>query len=161
MLSIVVIFFLLSISTWLIKYFAERELRQKNQEIEILRRRGSDFVANVSHELRTPLTSIKGYTETLRSVITKDPAKAMEFLSRIEENTERLSLLINDILELSRIEQPNFYLEKKSFKIAPLLDELRERFAFSLSSRKQILMVDNKADFLIGDRWLVDQALSN
>lgn len=63
----------------------------------------SEFVANVSHELKTPLTSIKGFAETLRYV--KDEDKRERFLNIINDESERLTRLINDILTLSNIEQ--------------------------------------------------------
>ena len=63
----------------------------------------SQFVTNVSHELKTPLTSIKGFAETLRFV--KDEDKKNKFLDIIDEEVERLTRLINDILTLSNIEQ--------------------------------------------------------
>lgn len=63
----------------------------------------SQFVANVSHELKTPLTSIKGFSETLKYV--QDEATRIKFLDIINEESERLTRLINDILTLSSIEQ--------------------------------------------------------
>lgn len=65
----------------------------------------SQFVANVSHELKTPLTSIKGFSETLRFV--DDDVTKNKFLDIIDKETERLTLLINDILILSNIENMN------------------------------------------------------
>ncbi|HEY5593897.1 MAG TPA: ATP-binding protein [Nitrospiria bacterium] len=64
----------------------------------------SDFVSKVSHELRTPLTSIKGFTEILLSYQDVDHKTQQEFISIIHEESERLTRLINDILDLSKIE---------------------------------------------------------
>jgi len=64
-----------------------------------------EFVANVSHELKTPITSIKGFVETLREGAVKNPQEAAQFLDIIEKHTNRLNAIINDLLELSRIEQ--------------------------------------------------------
>ncbi len=63
----------------------------------------SQFVANVSHELKTPLTSIIGFSETLKDV--EDPVLRIKFLNIINDEAQRLTRLINDILSLSRIEQ--------------------------------------------------------
>ncbi|MDD5772357.1 MAG: ATP-binding protein [bacterium] len=63
-----------------------------------------DFVANVSHELRTPIASIKGYTETLLDGAIEDKNNAKDFLRIIHEDSDRLAKLIDDLLDLSRIE---------------------------------------------------------
>ena len=65
----------------------------------------SDFVSNVSHELRTPLTSIKGSVDNMLDGLTGSlNEKQIRYLTRIKSNTDRLSRLINDLLDLSRIE---------------------------------------------------------
>lgn len=64
----------------------------------------SDFVSKVSHEFRTPLTSIKGFTEILLSYDDVDPKTQKDFIAIIHEESERLTRLINDILDLSKIE---------------------------------------------------------
>jgi two-component system phosphate regulon sensor histidine kinase PhoR len=71
------------------------------RRLESLRR---DFIANVSHELKTPLSSIKAYTETLRNGALRDAETTQKFLGRIEEQSDRLNRLINDMLMLARIE---------------------------------------------------------
>jgi len=63
-----------------------------------------DFVANVSHELKTPITSIKGFLETLKEGGLNDPENAERFLDIIIKHTDRLSMIIEDLLSLSRIE---------------------------------------------------------
>jgi len=72
-------------------------------DIKRLENMRSEFVANVSHELKTPLTSIKGFAETLRYV--EDKEKREKFLDIIDDEADRLTRLINDILILSHIEQ--------------------------------------------------------
>lgn len=64
----------------------------------------TEFVSNVTHELKTPLTSIRGFAETLRNGAIKDPKIALKFLEIIDIEAERLTMLINDILQLSEIE---------------------------------------------------------
>ncbi len=139
----------------------QNQILERENEISAWKRHGSEFVANISHELKTPLTSIKGYTETLKTAIERDPSRALEFLTRIEENTDRLSRLISDILELSRIEQPNVYLERVEFSLADLFNEIRDRFQFRLNQRQQILTFSAELANIRADRWLLEQALSN
>lgn len=67
-----------------------------------------DFVANVSHELRTPITSIKGFSETLLDGAYKDEKMLLSFLEIIYQESNRLQMLIQDLLELSKIEQHGF-----------------------------------------------------
>ncbi len=76
-------------------------LFEQTQKLDQLK---SDFVSKVSHELRTPLTSIKGFAEILLSYQDVDPKTQREFISIIHEESERLTRLINDILDLSKIE---------------------------------------------------------
>lgn len=64
-----------------------------------------DFATNVSHEIKTPLTAIKGFVETLQSGAIKEPDKAQRFLDIIEKHVDRLNAVVNDLMELSRLEQ--------------------------------------------------------
>ncbi len=73
-------------------------------EVKYLENLRSEFVANVSHELKTPLTAIKSYTETLLQGAVDDPKANRQFLQKIEKNVGNLSALIDDILEISRLE---------------------------------------------------------
>lgn len=93
----------------------------------------SDFVANVSHELRTPLTSIRGFAETLLDGAIEDPKVARQFLDIMNAETERLSRLIDELLNLSKIEDrktvPNIQLLK--------IKDLIQRSVAILKSRAQ------------------------
>jgi two-component system phosphate regulon sensor histidine kinase PhoR len=73
-------------------------------ELRRLEKIRQDFVANVSHELRTPIASIKGYAETLLEGALEDKDNAKEFISIIYHDSNRLATLINDLLDLSKIE---------------------------------------------------------
>ncbi len=82
-------------------------------EIRYLEKVRRDFIANVSHELRTPVTSVKGYAETLLDGALEDKTTAREFTEIIDREAGRLSRLITELFELSRLEsqQVNFELE--------------------------------------------------
>ena len=82
--------------------------RTEIRRLETMRR---DFVANVSHELKTPLTAIKGYVETLLEYGFSDTATAGTFLDRIAVNTDRLTVLVTDILALSKLDSGQNMLE--------------------------------------------------
>ena len=90
-----------------------------------------DFVANVSHELRTPLTSIKGYVEALLDGGKDDPDTAINFLNIILKQSDRLNLILEDLLELSKIESG-----RVSFKADPL--DLRNVIERTLSMIKPL-----------------------
>lgn len=64
----------------------------------------SEFVANASHELKTPITSIGGFAELLAAGVVKEPDKVQDYLLRIKSETQRMALLIEDILQLARLE---------------------------------------------------------
>jgi two-component system phosphate regulon sensor histidine kinase PhoR len=85
------------------------------RRLEKIRR---DFVANVSHELRTPIANIKGFSETLINGAINDTANVEDFLNIIQTEADRLSALINDLLDLSKIEsgQLDVRLDYKSLK---------------------------------------------
>lgn len=72
------------------------------RRLEIMRR---DFVANVSHEIKTPLTAVKGYVETLRQDGFDDPDQTHRFLAIVSKHVDRLNAIVDDLLNLSRIEQ--------------------------------------------------------
>jgi two-component system sensor histidine kinase SenX3 len=80
-----------------VQYFDPDELRRVNK----IRR---DFVANVSHELKTPATSLRLLAESLEETIDEDPVQARFFAAQLKRETERLSQLITDLLDLARLE---------------------------------------------------------
>ena len=124
----------------------------------------SEFAANVSHELRTPITNIKGYVETMLQVDVTDPAQSRRFLEIVHRNTVRLSGIVEDILTLAFLEEPE---AKQTLVKLPLDAEEVVRQVIedlgSVASAKKMTLIAN-ADIsmrILGNRSLVEQALAN
>ncbi|ASF40130.1 PAS domain-containing sensor histidine kinase [Halobacillus halophilus] len=93
-------------------------------ELKQLEQMRKDFVANVSHELKTPITSIRGFSETLLDGAMKDEAMLEQFLHIILKESGRLQSLIQDLLELSKLEREDFNLNIEQVNIQRLLSDL-------------------------------------
>lgn len=101
--------------------YAAKEISQ----IDSLQR---DLIANVSHDLRTPLTMVKAYAEMIRDLSGDNPAKREEHLNVIIEETDRLAMLVQDMLDLSKLESGGMQLSYSDFGIRAKLDEILERY---------------------------------
>jgi signal transduction histidine kinase len=101
----------------------ERELKQLNHRLETATRHKSEFLANMSHELRTPLNAIIGFTRIVQRR-TRDyiPEKQAENLEKVLISGEHLLALINDILDLSKIEAGRIEVQPSRFQLPPVLD---------------------------------------
>jgi two-component system phosphate regulon sensor histidine kinase PhoR len=91
-------------------------------ELRRLEKIRKDFVANVSHELRTPLTAIKGYVEALLDGGKDDPKTSTDFLEIILKQSERLNLIIEDLLELSKIESGQVLFKHEPFHVQNVIE---------------------------------------
>lgn len=87
-----------------------------------------DLIANVSHDLRTPLTMLKAYAEMIRDLSGNNPQKRNEHLEIIIEETDRLAQLVNDMLDLSKLEDGNQQLNYTEFNIRILLEDIVARY---------------------------------
>ncbi len=87
-----------------------------------------DLIANASHDLRTPLTMLKAYAEMIRDLSGDNPVKRAEHLQVIIEETDRLTALVNDILDLSKYENGKMKLERSEFDMEDRLTEIVERY---------------------------------
>lgn len=94
------------------------------RRLEIIRR---DFVSNVSHELRTPLAAMKALSETLEEGALEDPPAARRFLLRMENEIDNLTQLVQELLELSRIESGKVPLKQKIIQPAELVERAFDR----------------------------------
>jgi len=103
------------------------------QHLKQMRR---DFVANVSHEMRTPLTVINGYVEMLREDKNSANSESQEMLARIDEQSARLQSIVDDLLQLSRLESARSETINETINVSALLDTIIED-ARELSGKQQ------------------------
>jgi signal transduction histidine kinase len=105
------------------------ELERANSELRRLDELKSDFVAMVSHELRSPLTSILGYCSTMvRHWDRVDDERKRSFIDIIERQSRRLSGLVNDLLEMSRIESGHLETTLQPLALRPVLDDIAAEY---------------------------------
>lgn len=121
------------------------QLEQKAQEADAANRAKSEFLANMSHELRTPLNAILGFTQLL----TRDTAintAQMEYVEIIGRSGEHLLALINDVLEMSKIESGRAILNENNFDLFHLLNSLEEMFHLKARSTGLKLLFEQSVD---------------
>ena len=131
------------------------------KELEVMR---TDFIANASHELRTPLTIIKGFSETLvddHDSLTENEKK--RFAKKIKNNADRLHLLVEDLLTLSRLESQPEQLDYSVQALDELLYEVQESYTRRLIKTKQTIEVhiDSEIEPFAFDRHRINQVFDN
>ncbi len=107
--------------------------RTLRQEVELVRLK-SDFVSNVSHELRTPLSLIRMYAETLHLGRIRDPERMQGYYATMLQETERLTRLINNILNFSRMEAGKKQYQMRETDLSALVEKVMEMYAPHLES---------------------------
>lgn len=132
-------------------------------ELKKLEQMRKDFVANVSHELKTPITSIKGFSETLLDGAMNDKETLEYFLSIILKESERLQSLIEDLLDLSKIERQGFKLNMDYVDIHELLEDILIILGAKAKEKEiDLELLKAKRDlFIFGDNPRVKQIFIN
>ncbi|MGI6435755.1 MAG: ATP-binding protein [Syntrophomonadaceae bacterium] len=134
-------------------------LGQQLAQIEQLRK---DLIANVSHELRTPLSLIRGYAETLRDVTGNEPEKRSRQLGIIIDESERLSKIVDDILNLSQLQSGHFQLNKTRFRINDVVHRVTKRYALLSEKTGVDVVVEPSGDAILeADESRIEQVLYN
>lgn len=121
-----------------------------------------DFVANVSHELRTPITSIRGFAETLLDGAFKDEQMLLSFLEIIHEESNRIQILVNDLLDLSKLERHGFMIETMPTKLQDVLARAIELTSAQLEEKSMQFDVNIEKDVrVMGDANRLIQIFTN
>ncbi len=130
------------------------------RRLETMRR---DFVANVSHELRTPVTAIRSAAETLDTALEKDPEAARRFVEIIDRNAERLRELVEDLLDLSRIESQTYKLGFASLELGSVASHVIDLFRERADKKRIRLLADLPAALpkVCVDPKALDHVLTN
>jgi len=122
-----------------------------------------DFISNVSHELRTPLAALKALTETLSEGALDDPPAARRFLEQMDTEVDSLSLMITELLELSRIESGRVPLNKKPTHASKILAPAVERLRLQAERAGLEVLLDCPDDLplIMADSQRLEQVVVN
>ena len=125
-----------------------QQLKELKDKAELSDRLKSAFLANMSHEIRTPLNAIVGFSELM--VYSEDPAEKEEYMSIIQSNNELLLRLINDILDLSKIESGILDRKRETFNLAKVCNELYTMIQPKITNPDVEFQMDNSSP----DCWI-------
>ena len=133
-----------------------KDVLKKNDEIR------RELMANVSHDLKTPLTMIKAYAEMVRDLSYKNPEKRNSDLNIIIDEVDRLNILVNDILELSKLESNIDYLQKEEFDLIGVINTIIHRFnIFSITEDCKFICNYPDSLFIYADKAKIEQVIYN
>lgn len=151
---------------------AEEEVRhwatQRTSEISRLQEQEKfrrEFLSNISHEFKTPLFAVQGYIETLQDgMIEEDPETSIQFLNKASKNIDRLTYLITDLDEISKLETGRITLNVQKFDIIALIVETKEQLEDKAKDHHiqiSLNMKTNSQIFVKADRLKIQQVLVN
>lgn len=130
-------------------------------ERENLAKQKDDFMGIASHELKTPVTSIKAYTQVLQSRFTKaNDAQSAEMLGKMDAQLNKLTSLITDLLDVTKIEQGKLLFKKERFDFNQLLNEVTEEIQRT-ATKHQVLLELDRTVIVRGDRDRIGQVITN
>ena len=141
-----------------------QEIEEKGRQLAIASEHKSQFFANMSHELRTPLNAVLGYAELLiDNLYGEIPEKAKEILGRVQSNGKHLLGLINDVLDLSKIEAGQLTLALEDYSVRAVVDSVIDTTEALAGAKGLALVTDIPEDLPIGrgDERRLMQALLN
>ena len=156
--SLVIIF-----NLYLIQRRRQEELEMSQTEAEARDRAKSAFLSSISHDIRTPMNAIIGYIELARRA-GNDIGKVREYVGKLEASSHHLLALINDVLEMSRIESGRVELEPVPMDISAFLDEAADVFAAQMTEKSIEFSIDRSGvshPFVMCDRSRLNRILLN
>lgn len=142
---------------------AAKELQLLKEQAEAANYLKSSFLANMSHEIRTPLGVITGFVDLLRSS-NISPSDSESYMLAIERNSQQLLRLIDDILDLSKVEAGKLVVEKVEFSLIDILSDIKSTMAFKAKEKGlsfHLKLTENTPEWLISDPIRIRQILLN
>ncbi len=144
---------------------SQRDLRLAKEQAEVASRTKSQFLANMSHELRTPLNAIIGFAEVIEREFfgPVGVAQYASYAADIHRSGQHLLALINDILDLSKVEAGRFEIVEQDFPLAETIDEAKRLLEIRAQKAGLVITSEIAADIgrVYADRKLISQALLN
>lgn len=146
------------------KVIAEQKQRAENEQLraEKSEQFKAQFLANMSHEIRTPMNAISGFTNLLFDA--EDETKRLQYLNAIKKSTDNLLVVINDVLDLSKLEAGKMQLQHQPFRLQDVLNFIYETFELKAAEKKlqwKIQVDDGVPALLYGDAARLTQVLMN
>jgi PAS domain S-box-containing protein len=141
-----------------------QDIEEKGRQLEIANKHKSQFLANMSHELRTPLNAILGYSELiLDSVYGEVPDKIREIVLRLEKNGRHLLGLINDVLDISKIDAGSITLAKSEYSMSDAVQSVMTAVGSLVAEKSLKLVAEVSSDLphAVGDERRTTQVLLN
>lgn len=137
-------------------------LNNAKNEISKVSNLRKDLIANISHDLRTPLTMVKAYAEMIRDLSGDNPQKRNEHVQIIIDESDRLSALVDNLLELSKLESGNMELELTDFSIVDKLNDCMTRYSLLIEQNGYDIKYEPDEDRIItADMQKLDQVIYN
>ena len=144
------------------------DLKAKNEELEILinnkikqEKLKREFVSSVSHELKTPITVITGYAEGLRSNILDSEEDKQYYIDVICEESERMGIMVNDLLYLYKLESNTFKMVKDKINIEDLIKNVIKKHEIILKNKEINITLNLREAYILGDKIRLEQVLNN
>ncbi|PIE86200.1 MAG: hypothetical protein CSA05_01740 [Bacteroidia bacterium] len=141
----------------------KKKIKQAKNEAEKANKIKAEFIANMSHEFRTPMNAILGFSEILKNKLTKFP-QYTEYFNNIMSSGKSLLALINDILDLSKIEAGKLQISSVSFSLPRLIDEIKDIFKLKAKQKGIQITAEIAEDFpqyIFADESRMRQVLFN
>ena len=157
--------------TWIAQQALEKKVEERTRqltgaldEVKKISKRKTDFVSSVSHELRTPLTSIKGYASILLAgKLGNVPQEIKERLEKVNRHSDELVHMINDLLDISRIESGRMTMQQEQLSLREIADKIVDMLAVQLKDKRLELTEDipANANKIFADRNQIERVFTN
>ncbi len=144
------------------KNYMEKSIAQQKEEMEVLAKTKSEFVANVTHELRTPVNGISGNAKVLQEMETDE--KKLRLLDLIQQGCKNSHAIINNILDFSKLDAGKFTLENLEFDFRNMIDFIKANHSNKIIEKGLDFVVNISPDIperIIGDELRIGQILNN